>query len=92
MSEVDNIEKKIMAKIDEYGHLSEVYKIDFEIYTRRLLYLYAACSGFSQKADIDELTSYIRSVLYIIEPNRITPDNIWHIAKELAYWVLSLNN
>ncbi|WP_257266236.1 hypothetical protein [Endozoicomonas sp. ONNA2] len=45
-----------------------------------MLYLYAAGSGFSQEADIAELASYIRTVLY-----SANSENIWHIAKELAY-------
>ncbi|WP_422136512.1 hypothetical protein [Endozoicomonas sp. ALD040] len=86
LCEVDNIEKKFIPKVGWNGRLSDAedYR-NFKVYTRRLLYLYASCSGFSQQADIAELTSYIRSVLYIIEPNNRIPDNIWHIAKELAY-------
>ncbi|WP_257255352.1 MULTISPECIES: hypothetical protein [unclassified Endozoicomonas] len=86
LSEVDNIGKKFITRVGWNGRLSDVDDyIDSQIYARRLLYLYAACSGFSKQADIAELMSYIRSVLYIIEPNNEVPDNIWHIAKELAY-------
>ncbi|MBO9479938.1 hypothetical protein [Salinisphaera sp. G21_0] len=86
LCEVDNIEKKFIPKVGWNGRFSDVedYR-NFQIYARRLLYLYAACSGFSQQADIAELMSYIKSVLYIIEPNNNHPANIWHIAKELAY-------
>ncbi|WP_257294102.1 hypothetical protein [Endozoicomonas sp. YOMI1] len=78
--EVDNIGTKFIPGIDENGRLSGDDDKDFRLYTRRLLYLYAACSGFSQQADIDELTSYIRTVLYTVDS-----DSIWHIVKELAY-------
>ena len=82
LSEVSHIKKIFAPKIEENGHLSKIKDLsDFNTYTRRLLYLYAACSGFSQKADIAELTSYIRSVLYCTTNS----DCIWHIAKELAY-------
>ncbi|WP_257264196.1 hypothetical protein [Endozoicomonas sp. ONNA2] len=81
LSEVDNIEKEFMPRVGESGHLSvDRDNRDFKLYTTRLLYLYAACSGFSQEADIAELTSYIRSVLYTTHSL-----GIWHIAKELAY-------
>ncbi|WOG27703.1 hypothetical protein [Endozoicomonas sp. 8E] len=86
LGEVENIEKKFISRVGWNGRLSDADDyIDSQIYARRLLYLYAACSGFSQQADIAELMSYIRSVLYIIEPNNEVPDSIWHIAKELAY-------
>ncbi|WP_257282389.1 hypothetical protein [Endozoicomonas sp. ISHI1] len=81
LSEVDNIEKKFIPRVDVDGYLPNIFvDEDFKCCTRRLLYLYAACSGFSEKADIAELMSYIRSVLY-----NTNSDNIWHIAKELAY-------
>ncbi|WP_163371462.1 hypothetical protein [Endozoicomonas acroporae] len=80
LSEVDHIEAKFIPKIDESGRLSDVDDKDFKTHTRRLLYLYAACSGFSQKADIEELASYIRSALHTADSN-----SIWHIVKELAY-------
>ncbi|MGI2028675.1 hypothetical protein [Endozoicomonas acroporae] len=80
LSEVDHIEAKFIPKIDESGRLSDVDDKDFKTHTRRLLYLYAACSGFSQKADIEELASYIRSALHTTDSN-----SIWHIVKELAY-------
>ncbi|WP_257264174.1 hypothetical protein, partial [Endozoicomonas sp. ONNA2] len=81
LSEVDNIEKLFTPKAEESGCLSSVDDDqDFKFYTKRLLYLYAACSGFSQEADIAELTSYVRTVLYSTDAK-----NIWHIVKELAY-------
>ncbi|WP_422413662.1 MULTISPECIES: hypothetical protein [unclassified Endozoicomonas] len=81
LSEVDNIEKEFLPRVDADGYLPSIFvDDDFKFYTRRLLYLYAACSGFSKEADITELTSYIRSVLYTADSN-----SIWHIAKELAY-------
>ncbi|WP_257294103.1 hypothetical protein [Endozoicomonas sp. YOMI1] len=80
LSEVDNIEEEFMPRIDKDGLLPDFYNNKFETYTRRLLYLYAACSGFSQEADIAEVTSYIGSVLYTADS-----DSIWHIAKELHY-------
>ncbi|WP_257264266.1 hypothetical protein [Endozoicomonas sp. ONNA2] len=81
LSDVDHIEKKFIPGVKGNGHFldNNAYR-DFIIYTRKLLYLYAACSGYSQKADIAELVSYIRAVHYTIHT-----DNIWHIAKELAY-------
>ena len=78
--EVDNIEKQFLPGAKESNYLSDNDCSDFKIYTERLLYLYAACSGFSQEADITELTSYIRSVLYTTDS-----ENVWHIAEELAY-------
>ncbi|WP_257266775.1 hypothetical protein, partial [Endozoicomonas sp. ONNA2] len=80
LSEYDSIEKKFQSSINEKGNLSDIDTIDFEICTRRLLYLYAACSDFSREADIAEVTSYIVSVLHTT-----VSDSIWHIAKELAY-------
>ena len=77
LSDVDHIEKNFIPKAENYGSVNDD---DFMLHTTRLLYLYAACSGFSREADIAELTSYIRSVLYSAEPK-----SIWHIAKELAY-------
>ncbi|WOG27702.1 hypothetical protein [Endozoicomonas sp. 8E] len=86
LSEVDNIEKKYIPRVGCNGNLSDSDGyFAFKIYTRRWLYLYAACSGFSQQADIVELMSYIRTVLYTTEPNINRQTNIWHIAKELAY-------
>ncbi|WP_422136518.1 hypothetical protein [Endozoicomonas sp. ALD040] len=86
MSEVDSIEEKYIPRVGWDGNLSDHDDyVEFKIYSRRLLYLYAACYGFSQQGDIAELMSYIKSVLYIIEPSNSFPDNIWHIAKELAY-------
>ena len=80
LSEVDNIEKKFTTRVNESGQLSRGDdNNNFNNCTRRLLYLYAACSGYSNEADITELTSYIRSVLYT------TDYCIWHIVKELAY-------
>ena len=83
LSEVDTIKKKFIPTIEATIGLPLVINLlpTFNTYTRRLLYLYAACSGFTQKADIAELTSYIRSVLYC------TTDSycVWHIARELAY-------
>ncbi|WP_257267009.1 hypothetical protein [Endozoicomonas sp. ONNA2] len=80
LSEVDNIEKKFIPRVNESGQLSRFEdNDDFNVCIRRLLFLYAACSGYSNEADIAELTSYIRSVLYI------TDSCIWHIVKELAY-------
>ena len=80
VGEVDNIEKQFMPGAKESGHLSDHDYSDVKLYTERLLYLYAACSGFSQEADITELMSYIRTVLYTTDSQ-----NIWHIAEELAY-------
>ena len=80
-AEVDNLEKTFIPKVSLYGYLTCINDHrNFEAYSRRLLYLYAACSGFSQKSDIAELTSYIRSVLYTS-----SSDSICHIVKELAY-------
>lgn len=82
LSELSHIKKIFAPKIEENGHLTTIKdRSDFNTYARRLLYLYTACSGFSQKADIAELTSYIRSVLYCTTDS----NSIWHIAKELAY-------
>ena len=80
VSEVDNIGKQFLTGAKEGDHLSDNGCSDVKIYSERLLHLYAACSGFSQEADIVELTSYIRSVLYTTDSQ-----NIWPIAKELAY-------
>ena len=82
LNEVDNIEKKFIQKVDGKGFIPTFRdRIDFRTCTRRLLYLYAACSGFSQKADIAELTSYIRSILNYTTDS----DSICHMVKELAY-------
>lgn len=80
LSEVDNIDKQFISGAKESSHLSDNDYSDFKIHTEKLLYLYAACSGFSQEADIAELTSYIRSVLYSTDSQKIR-----HIAQELAY-------
>ena len=82
LGEVDNIGKIFILKINCSGGLPEfIAHPDFNTYTTKLLYLYAACSGFSQEADDAELASYISSVLYCTTDS----DSIWHIAKELAY-------
>ncbi|WP_257263940.1 hypothetical protein, partial [Endozoicomonas sp. ONNA2] len=79
LGEVDNIEKIFIARVIKRGYFTVRDDIDFKIHSRRLLHLYAACSGFSPDADIAELASYIRAVLY-------TSDyNIWHITQELVY-------
>uniref|UniRef100_UPI0021498F64 hypothetical protein n=1 Tax=Endozoicomonas sp. ONNA2 TaxID=2828741 RepID=UPI0021498F64 len=80
LSEVDNIEKKFFPRVKESGHLFINDKGNFIIYTQRLLYLYAACFGFSPEANIAELASYIRSILSSADSG-----SIWHIAKELVY-------
>ena len=80
LGEVDNIEKKFIPRVEESGNLPKRDNRYFLFHTTRLLYLYAACSGFSQEADIAELASYIRTVLY-----SANSENIWHIAQELAY-------
>ena len=83
LSEIDTIKKKFIPTVEATIGLPLAINLlpRFNTYTRRLLYLYAACSGFSQKADIAELTSYIRSVLYCTTDS----DCVWHIARELAY-------
>ncbi|WP_257262988.1 hypothetical protein, partial [Endozoicomonas sp. ONNA2] len=80
LSEVDNIEKKFSPRVEKSGNLPKSDNKNFLIHTTRLLYLYAACCGFSQAADIAELASYIQSILYSADSG-----SIWHIAKELVY-------
>ena len=83
LNEIDTIKNNFIPTIEATIGLPLVINLlpRFNTCTRRLLYLYAACSGFSQKADIAELTSYIRSVLYCTTDT----DCVWHIARELAY-------
>ena len=82
LNEIDLIEKKFIPKVDGNGLLSSaVDRIHFKAHTRRLLFLYVASCNFSQKADIAELTSYIRFILHYTNDS----DNIWHIVKELTY-------
>ena len=81
LREVDHIGTKFIFNINGSGLSGFPDHPNLNTYTRKLLYLYAACSGFSQEADDAELASYISSVLYCTTDS----DSIWHIAKELAY-------
>ena len=79
LKEVNNLEEKYIQKVTANGVL-ETWTLDKECnrFANNLLYLYAACAGFL-KGNVDELTSYISSIL------NSNPAIVAHYVKELCY-------
>ena len=63
LKEVDHIENEFIPKVSADGTLPWNIDKKFNIFVNNLLYLYAASSGFLTD-NVDELTSYIRSLMY----------------------------
>ena len=79
LKEVDNLEKKFTPKVGARGLLDPWHiEMKFTEFLNKLLYLYAACAGFL-KDNIDELISYITSILHNDSPE------LTHYVKELCY-------
>ena len=79
LNEVNNLEEKYIKKFTVNGILKSG-DLDKECkrFANNLLYLYAACTGFL-KGNVDELTSYITSIL------NSDPVIVTHYVKELCY-------
>ena len=79
LKEINNLEEKYIQKVSADGSL-EHWDSNEECnrFANNLLYLYAACAGFL-KGNVDELTSYITSIL------NSNPTIVTHYAKELCY-------
>ena len=79
LKEVNNLEEKHIQKVSSYGSL-EPWDLNEECnrFANNLLYLYASCAGFL-KGNVDELTSYITSIL------NSNPATVTHYVKELCY-------
>ena len=79
LKEVDHIDNEFTPKVSADGTLQPWHiEEKFTIFVNNLLYLYAASSGFSTD-NVDELASYIRSLMYG------NSYELSHCAKELCY-------